>query len=146
LCATCLFLRVTDLGESHSSTSGTPRSRLPVQNTDTGPRTVLAPNSLPLSTLERKMCPAKFSLVERRRLTLTVINISDMAGVLANAFKILVTSSDRGGVPDLSVSGDNFDWWLLTLTIRLRRARFETPMQSLNQLPMVTNLTGARSA
>jgi hypothetical protein len=34
LCATCLFLRVTDLGESHSSTSGTPRSRLPVQNTD----------------------------------------------------------------------------------------------------------------
>jgi hypothetical protein len=34
LCATCLFLRVTDLGESHSSTSGTPRSRLPVQNID----------------------------------------------------------------------------------------------------------------
>jgi hypothetical protein len=30
LCATCLFLRVTDLGKSHSSTSGTPLSRLPV--------------------------------------------------------------------------------------------------------------------
>jgi pentatricopeptide repeat protein len=29
---------------------------------------------------------------------------------------------DRCRVPDLSVSGDNFDWWTLTLTIRLRRA------------------------
>jgi hypothetical protein len=37
-------------------------------------------------------------------------------------------------------------WWLLTLTIRLRRARLEAPMQLLNQLPMVTNLAGARSA
>jgi hypothetical protein len=27
---------------------------------------------------------------------------------------------DRCRVPDLSVSGDNFDWWTLTLTIRLR--------------------------
>jgi hypothetical protein len=37
-------------------------------------------------------------------------------------------------------------WWLLTLTIRLRRARLKAPMQSLNQLPIVTELAGARSA
>jgi hypothetical protein len=49
-------------------------------------------------------------------------------------------------VLDLSVSGDNFDLVEATLTIRLRRARLEAPMQSMNQLPMVTDLAGARSA
>jgi hypothetical protein len=37
-------------------------------------------------------------------------------------------------------------WWEATLTIQLRRERLEVPMQSLNQLPMVTDLVGARSA
>jgi hypothetical protein len=35
-------------------------------------------------------------------------------------------------------------WWEATLTIRLRRARLEAPMQLLNQLLMVTDLAGAR--
>jgi hypothetical protein len=53
---------------------------------------------------------------------------------------------DRGGVPDLSVSGDNFDLvehdpYDLTTT-----SEPEAPMQSLNQLSVVTNLVDARSA
>jgi hypothetical protein len=53
---------------------------------------------------------------------------------------------DRGGVPDLSVSGDNFDLveddpHNLTTT-----SEPEAPMQSLNQLLVVTNLVDARSA
>jgi hypothetical protein len=53
---------------------------------------------------------------------------------------------DRGGVPDHSVSGDNFylvedDPHDPTMT-----SEPEAPMQSLNQLPVVTNLVHARSA
>jgi hypothetical protein len=49
-------------------------------------------------------------------------------------------------VPDLSVSGDKSDYVVgdpldLTTTRKL-----EASMQSLNQLPMVTNLDGAKSA
>jgi hypothetical protein len=52
----------------------------------------------------------------------------------------------EGECPIFRWVGINPIWWLLTLTIRLRQARLEAPMQSLNQLPMVTNLAGARSA
>jgi hypothetical protein len=53
---------------------------------------------------------------------------------------------DRAAVPDLSVSGDNFnlvedDSHDLTTT-----SEPEAPMQSLNQLPAVTILVDARSA
>jgi hypothetical protein len=53
---------------------------------------------------------------------------------------------DRGGLPDLLVSGDNFDLVEddphdLTMT-----SEPEAPMQSLNQLPVVTNLVDERSA
>jgi hypothetical protein len=53
---------------------------------------------------------------------------------------------DIAEVPDLSVSGDNSvlaedDPCNLTMT-----SKPEAPMQSLNQLPVVTNLANARSA
>jgi hypothetical protein len=53
-------------------------------------------------------------------------------------------ASNRGGVLGLSVSGDNFDLVVVDPHDPTIRARL--PMQSLNQLPMVTNLAGARSA
>jgi hypothetical protein len=53
---------------------------------------------------------------------------------------------DRGGVPDLSVSGDNFDLVEVDPHDPTTTSEPEAPMQSLNQLPMVTNLAGARSA
>jgi hypothetical protein len=49
-------------------------------------------------------------------------------------------------VPDLSVSGDNFDLVVVDPHNPRLEARLAAPMQSLNQLPMVTNLAGARSA
>jgi hypothetical protein len=52
---------------------------------------------------------------------------------------------DRGGVPDLSVSGDNFDLVEVDPHNSTTTSKPEAPMQSLNQLPMVTNLAGARS-
>ena len=53
---------------------------------------------------------------------------------------------DRAGVPDLLVSGDKFDLveddpYNPTMT-----SEPEEPLQSLNQLPVVTDLVGARSA
>ena len=47
---------------------------------------------------------------------------------------------DRAGVPDLSVSRDNFD-----LVEDDPHEEPEAPMQSLNQLPVVTDLVDARS-
>jgi hypothetical protein len=57
-----------------------------------------------------------------------------------------VTINDRGGVPDLSVSGDNFDLVVVDPHDPTTTSEPEAPMQSLNQLPMVTNLAGTRSA
>jgi hypothetical protein len=56
------------------------------------------------------------------------------------------TPGDRGGVPDLSVSGDNFDLVVVDPHDPTTTSEPEVPMQSLNQLPMVTNLAGTRSA
>jgi hypothetical protein len=54
--------------------------------------------------------------------------------------------TDRGGVPDLSVSGDNFDLVEDDPHDLTTTSEPEVPMQSLNQLPVVTNLVDARSA
>ena len=53
---------------------------------------------------------------------------------------------DRAGVPDLSVSGDNSDLVEVDPHDPTTTSDPEAPMQSLNQLPMVTNLVDARSA
>jgi hypothetical protein len=52
-------------------------------------------------------------------------------------------SPDRGGVPDLSVSGDKFDSAKVDPHDPTTTSKLEAPMQSLNQ---VTDLVGARSA
>jgi hypothetical protein len=54
--------------------------------------------------------------------------------------------NDRGGVSDLSVSGDNFDLVVVDPHDPTTTRKLEASMQSLNQLPMVTNLVGTRSA
>jgi hypothetical protein len=53
---------------------------------------------------------------------------------------------DRAGVPDLSVSGDNFDMVEDDPHDLTTTSEPEAPLQSLNQLPVVTNLVDARSA
>jgi hypothetical protein len=53
---------------------------------------------------------------------------------------------DRAGVPDLSVSGDNFNLVEDDPHNPTMTTKPEAPMQSLNQLPIVTNLVDARSA
>jgi hypothetical protein len=62
---------------------------------------------------------------------------------------VIITSSmqcDRAGVPDLSVSGDNSDLVEVDPHDPTTMSEPEAPMQSLNQLPMVTDLADARSA
>jgi hypothetical protein len=53
---------------------------------------------------------------------------------------------DRGGVPDLSMSGDKSDLVVVDPHDPTTTRKPKAPMQSLNQLPMVTNLAGVRSA
>jgi hypothetical protein len=53
---------------------------------------------------------------------------------------------DRAGVPDLSVGGDNSDLVEVDPHDPTTTSKPEVPMQSLNQLPMVTDLADARSA
>jgi hypothetical protein len=53
---------------------------------------------------------------------------------------------DRAGVPDLSVSGDNSNLVEVDPHDPTTTTEPEAPMQSLNQLPMVTDLADARSA
>jgi hypothetical protein len=48
-------------------------------------------------------------------------------------------------VPDLLVSGDDFDLVVVDPHDPTTTSKLEAPMQSLNQLPMVTDLAGARS-
>ena len=52
---------------------------------------------------------------------------------------------DRAGVPDLSVSGDNSDLVEVDPHDPTTTSEPEAPMQSLNQLPMVTDFADARS-
>jgi hypothetical protein len=58
----------------------------------------------------------------------------------------LLKRRDRAGVPDLSVSGDNSDLVEVDPHDPTTTSEPEAPMQSLNQLPMVTDLDDARSA
>jgi hypothetical protein len=53
---------------------------------------------------------------------------------------------DIAEVPDLSVSGDNSDLAEDDPCDPTTMSKPEAPMQSLNQLPMVTDLADARSA
>jgi hypothetical protein len=53
---------------------------------------------------------------------------------------------DRWGVPDLLVSGDKSDLVVVDPHDPTTTRKLEAPMQSLNKLPMVTNLVGTRSA
>ena len=59
---------------------------------------------------------------------------------------LAVTLSDRAGVPDLSVSRDKFDLAEDDPHDPTTTSEPEAPMQSLNQLPVVTDLVDARSA
>jgi hypothetical protein len=56
------------------------------------------------------------------------------------------TQLDRAGVPDLSVSGESFDLVEDDPHDPTTTNEPEAPMQSLNQLSVVTNLVDARSA
>ena len=56
------------------------------------------------------------------------------------------THYDIVEVPDLSVSGDNSDLVEVDPHDPTTTSDPEAPMQSLNQLPMVTDLADARSA
>jgi hypothetical protein len=58
----------------------------------------------------------------------------------------VIICDDRARVPDLSVSGDNFDLVEVDPHDSTTTSDPEAPMQSLNQLPMVTDLADARSA
>jgi hypothetical protein len=49
-------------------------------------------------------------------------------------------------VPDLSVSGDKFDLVVVDPHDPTTTSKPEVLVQSLNQLPVVTDLVGARSA
>jgi hypothetical protein len=52
--------------------------------------------------------------------------------------------NDRGGVPDLSVSGDKSDLVVVDPHDPTTTSKPEAPMQSLNQLHVVTDLVGGR--
>ena len=52
---------------------------------------------------------------------------------------------DRGGEPDLSLSGDKFDLAEDDPHDQTTTSEPKAPMQSLNQLPVVTDLVDARS-
>jgi hypothetical protein len=55
-------------------------------------------------------------------------------------------TTDIAEVPDLSVSGDNSDFAENDPCDPTTTSKPEVPMQSLNQLPVVTDLADARSA
>jgi hypothetical protein len=67
-------------------------------------------------------------------------------GVIINCDLLFNWVGDRAGVPDLSVSGDNSDLVGVDPHDPTTTSNPEAPMQSLNQLPMVTDLADARSA
>jgi hypothetical protein len=68
----------------------------------------------------------------------TLDKLTDQAGILIPL--------DRAEVPDLSVSGDSFDLMKVDPHDPTTTSEPEPPMQSLNQLPVVTDLVCARSA
>ena len=85
-----------------------------------------------------RIYPEIYGLVDCRIGTKTLDKLTDQPGNLIPL--------DRAGVPDLSVSGDKFDLVEVDPHDPTTTSEPEAPMQSLNQLPMVTHLAGARSA
>ena len=69
-----------------------------------------------------------------------------MSCIVARLSFIFRCACDRAGVPDLSVSGDEFDLVEDDPHDPTTTSEPEAPMQSLNQLPVVTDLVDARSA
>ena len=66
---------------------------------------------------------------------------------LSNRFLMLLsTRNDEAEVPDLSASRDNSDLAEDDPCDPTTTSKPEAPMQSLNQLPVVTDLADARSA
>jgi hypothetical protein len=59
---------------------------------------------------------------------------------------VCLSTSDKAKVPDLSVRGDNSDLAEDDPRDPTTTSKHEVPMQSLNQLLVVTDLAGARSA
>jgi hypothetical protein len=60
--------------------------------------------------------------------------------------QMFMVQTDRARVPNLSVSGDNSNLVEVDPHDPTTTSEPEAPMQSLNQLPMVTDLADARSA
>jgi hypothetical protein len=65
--------------------------------------------------------------------------------MLCSSFSASSTRGDRAGVPDLSVSEENFDLVEDDPHDPTSTSKPEAPMESLNQLHVVTNLVDARS-
>ena len=84
------------------------------------------------------------------RLEIVLVSVQDRCPVCAKrtiGLDIVFNAPiDRWGVPDLSVRRDNFDLVEVDPHDPTTTSEPEAPMQSLNQLPMVTNLASARSA
>jgi hypothetical protein len=64
----------------------------------------------------------------------------------SSAFVTVVLLSYRREVPDLLVSGYKSDFVVVYPHDPTTTSKLVAPIQSLNQLPMVTNLAGAKSA
>jgi hypothetical protein len=75
-----------------------------------------------------------------------ITNHINLDGLPQRTKRILRDGHDRVGVPDLSVSGDNFDLVEDDPHDPTTMSEPEAPMQSLNQLLVVTDLVDARSA
>jgi hypothetical protein len=72
--------------------------------------------------------------------------LKDTCLVLVIMTTIKLTCTDVAEVPDLSASRDNSDLAEDDPCDPTTTSKPEAPMQSLNQLPMVTDLADARSA
>jgi hypothetical protein len=69
-----------------------------------------------------------------------------MANIINDSLLVICNSSDIADVPDLSASGDNSDLAEDDPCDPTTTSKPEAPMQSLNQLTVVTDLADARSA
>ena len=72
--------------------------------------------------------------------------VKSILGTYIRSARCFLYPGDIGGVPDLSVNGDKFDLVEVDPHDPTTTSEPKAPMQSLNQLPMVTDLVDARSA
>jgi hypothetical protein len=75
-----------------------------------------------------------------------VLSLSRPGADVLSFYFLLVTPCDVAEVPDLSASRDNSDLAEDDPCDPTTTSKPEAPMQSLNQLPVVTDLADARSA